>query len=49
MLIVELLHFARSNKVHHVKYVVDETAKAHKVEVIRLRPYHCHLNPIELI
>ena len=30
------------------KYVVDEMAKASGHEVVRLPPYHCELNPIEL-
>ena len=30
------------------KYVIDELAKAYGHEVIRLPPYHCELNPIEL-
>ena len=30
------------------KYVVDEMAKAAGHEVVRLPPYHCELNPIEL-
>ena len=30
------------------KYVVDEMAKTFGHEVIRLPPYHCELNPIEL-
>ena len=29
-------------------YVIDEMAKTHGHEVLRLPPYHCHLNPIEL-
>lgn len=31
------------------KYIIDELAKSHGHEVIRLPPYHCHFNPIELI
>ena len=30
------------------KYVIDEMAKASGHEVVRLPPYHCELNPIEL-
>ena len=30
------------------KYVIDELAKASVHEVVRLPPYHCELNPIEL-
>ena len=32
-----------------VKYVVDELLKDNDHEVLRLPPYHCDLNPIELI
>ena len=31
------------------KYVIDETAKEYNIRVLRLPPYHCELNPIELI
>lgn len=31
------------------KYAVDEMAKAAGHEVVRLPPYHCELNPIELV
>lgn len=31
------------------RYVVDETAKQYGHEVLRLPPYHCVLNPIELL
>ena len=30
------------------KFVVDEMAKAAGHEVVRLPPYHCKLNPIDL-
>ena len=30
------------------KFVVDEMATAVGHEVVRLPPYHCELNPIEL-
>lgn len=49
MLKVELLNIARQNKSEHVKYVVDELARQNNVEVLRLPPYHCEFNPIELI
>ena len=29
-------------------YVIDEIAKAVRHEVVRLPPYHCQLNPIEM-
>ncbi|CAI5449940.1 unnamed protein product [Caenorhabditis angaria] len=31
------------------KYVIDEFAKLHGVEILRLPPYHCMFNPIELV
>lgn len=31
------------------KYVVDEMATEHGITLLRLPPYHCELNPIELI
>ena len=47
MLKPELLLLAKANQ-GSKKYVVDEMAKAHGSEVIRLPPYHCHFNPIEM-
>jgi len=32
----------------HTKYVIDELVKANNHTVLRLPPYHCELNPIEL-
>lgn len=32
----------------HTKYVIDELFKANNHTVLRLPPYHCELNPIEL-
>ena len=31
------------------RYVVDEKAKENDIEVVRLPPYHCEFNPIELV
>ncbi|XP_072400478.1 uncharacterized protein [Diabrotica undecimpunctata] len=45
----ELLNIARQHKHKYHKYVVDEMALSHGVLVHRLPPYHCELNPIELI
>lgn len=36
-------------KNNYQAYVVDEMAKEKGVTVLRLPPYHCELNPIELI
>lgn len=49
MLKVELLDIARQHKANYTKYVVDEMAKEHNIIILRLPPYHCELNPIELI
>lgn len=32
----------------HEKYVIDEYAKDNNKTILRLPPYHCELNPIEL-
>lgn len=42
----ELLLKVKNVKDHFKIYVVDELAKKYKVEVLRLPPYHCELNPI---
>lgn len=49
LLKVELLNIARLHKTQFIKYAVDEIAKPYNVEILRLPPYHCELNPIELI
>ncbi|CAH4003106.1 unnamed protein product [Pieris brassicae] len=36
-------------KTQYQSYVIDEMAKAAGVEVLKLPPYHCELNPIELV
>lgn len=45
----ELLKKVREHKHLYQAYVVDELAKVHGVSVVRLPPYHCELNPIELV
>ena len=45
----ELLILAKQHSPIYKKYIVDEMAKARGIEVLRLPPYHCELNPIELI
>lgn len=49
MLKIELLNIARQHKTEHIKYVIDEMAQQYNMEVLRLPPYHCELNPIEMI
>ncbi|CAI6370309.1 unnamed protein product [Macrosiphum euphorbiae] len=48
MVIPQLLAIVRRIKPLHDKYVIDELAKQHNRTVLRLPPYHCELNPIEL-
>lgn len=49
MLKKELLMVARQHKSGFKKYVIDEMAKDRGISVLRLPPYHCEFNPIELI
>lgn len=37
------------NKEKYTSFVIDEMAKKRNITVFRLPPYHCELNPIELI
>jgi transposase len=45
----ELYNIIKLNKPNKVTYKIDEIAKSHGHEVLRLPAYHCELNPIELI
>ncbi|KAE9529194.1 hypothetical protein AGLY_011990 [Aphis glycines] len=45
---IELLQKVKLIKNQFEKYVVDEEAKKQNKTVLRLPPYHCELNPIEL-
>ncbi|CAK1580194.1 unnamed protein product [Parnassius mnemosyne] len=49
MLKVELLHLVAIKKPARPKYVLDEMAKEAGHSVMRLPPYHCQYNVIELI
>ncbi|XP_067131417.1 uncharacterized protein [Centruroides vittatus] len=49
MLKIELLDIVKKIKHKYDKYIIDEMAKEIGVDVLRLPPYHCNLNPIELI
>jgi transposase len=31
----------------YIKYAIDEEAKKHGIDVLRLPPYNCEINPIE--
>lgn len=49
LLKVQLMNIVRVHKDQYIKYVVDEMAHKRGVTLLRLPPYHCELNPIELI
>ncbi|KAL4104540.1 hypothetical protein QTP88_019835 [Uroleucon formosanum] len=49
MIIPELLEVARILKSIYNKYVIDEMVLQQNKTVLRLPPYHCELNPIELV
>ncbi|XP_054287688.1 uncharacterized protein LOC129003422 [Macrosteles quadrilineatus] len=42
---------AEVQKIKHLfdLHAIDEIAKTHNIEIVRLPPYHCELNPIELV
>lgn len=46
---VVLMQKVKAVRNQYQTYVIDEMAKEAGVEVLRLPPYHCELNPIELI
>lgn len=48
MIIRELLDVVKKIKPLHDKFVIDEIANAQNKTILRLPPYHCELNPIEL-
>lgn len=45
----ELLGIVRQHENKFKKFVIDEMAREHGHFVLRLPPYHCVLNPIEMI
>ena len=45
----ELLHLAQVHKEAYRSHRVDKIVAEHGHEVVRLPPYHCHFNPIELV
>jgi len=49
MIKAQLNLLIQQNKPRLTKHVVDELARSHGHYVLRLPPYHCELNPIELI
>ncbi|XP_025192636.1 uncharacterized protein LOC112592697 [Melanaphis sacchari] len=48
MLVIELLDQVKKLKPLYNNYVIDEMVKANNKIVLRLPPYHCELNAIEL-
>lgn len=46
--IPELLQMVKQIKPQNERYVIDELAKNHNHTILRLPPYYCELNPIEL-
>ena len=44
----ELMEICKCHK-EKQKYVIDEIANVHGHKILRLPPYHCEFNPIELI
>nr|CAH7769433.1 unnamed protein product [Callosobruchus chinensis] len=49
MLKAQLSQLARHHKERHTKLAVDEIAREKGFRVFRLLPYHCELNPLELV
>lgn len=45
----ELWELVKQEKPKYEKQAVDEMAAAQNIAVLRLPPYHCELNPIELV
>ncbi|XP_033228885.1 uncharacterized protein LOC117180496 [Belonocnema kinseyi] len=48
MLKVELIQIVKMVKHYYDKFVIDEIAKQSDKIILRLPPYHCDLNPIEM-
>lgn len=46
---IELLQIINSVRENYTRYEVDEVGKVNNVTVCRLPPYHCELNPIEMV
>lgn len=49
MLKRELLNIVKNHRQRYEACIIDELAKSQNKTVLRLPPYHCELNPIELI
>jgi len=48
IIIPELLDIVKRIKPIYSEYAIDELTLQHNKTVLRLPPYHCELNPIEL-
>ncbi|KAE9521391.1 hypothetical protein AGLY_018213 [Aphis glycines] len=48
MVIPELLDIVKILRPQYDKYLIDDLAETHNRTILRLPPYHCELNPIEL-
>lgn len=48
MVITQLLDMVNQIKPKYDKYAIDKLVKTHNRTILRLPPYHCELNPIEL-
>lgn len=48
MVIAQLLDIVKRIKPQYDKYLIDDLAETHNRKILRLPPYHCELNPIEL-
>ncbi|XP_026746152.1 uncharacterized protein LOC113507498 [Trichoplusia ni] len=49
MIKAELIEIVKSHKSNYERYAVEELAAEYGVTILRLPPYHCELNPIELV
>ncbi|XP_047019342.1 uncharacterized protein LOC126053827 [Helicoverpa armigera] len=49
MLKRELLNIVKNHRQRYDACIIDEMAKSQNKTVLRLPPYHCELNPIELV
>ena len=49
MTLTLIFTLCREYRSHFEEYFVDELAKVHGHTVLRLPPYHCILNPIEML
>ncbi|XP_051158574.1 uncharacterized protein LOC127279959 [Leptopilina boulardi] len=49
MIKAQLLNIVKGVKKQYNSYVIDEIAKKNNKIILRLPPYHCELNPIEMV